>query len=186
MKMPAVVNRRLHWFNFPVLTLVALLQRTPVVRVAAVAEEMVMASPVGAVLKSAAAALVSLGAVNSLAGATQLVVSPTNVNGTVGTPIKAGNFTATGAAAPAGSFTFSGQLPPGLTVEGISNPTIVNVSSGQITGTPTQSGTFSVDITAWESPGATGGNSNSITVHYNITGGTQATAPSFTTQPQSQ
>ena len=92
MKLSSSLQRWLHWFNVPTGLLIALLQRTPVLRVAAAVEEMVAASPAGAVLKSAALAAASLGAVDSLAGATtaQLVTSSGSASGisvTTGTAV---------------------------------------------------------------------------------------------------
>jgi len=62
--------------------LIALLQRAPVVQVTGAAEEFVVSSPIGVLLKSVAAAVASLGALDSLAGATQLSVSPNQNPGT--------------------------------------------------------------------------------------------------------
>src|SRR5882672_2507455 len=114
--------RRLRWLNLPGAVLLALLQRTPVVRVAAVAEEFVVAAPLGAVLRSAAAAVAALGAVHSLAGATAQVIASTNsVNTTVGKPLNpvvgfvTNFFPATGFVV--GSYLITG-VPPGLTVPG--------------------------------------------------------------------
>src|SRR3954464_10211798 len=97
MHLPNFFYRRLRWLNVPGAMLVALLQRTPVLRVAATAEEMVVASPVGTVLRSAVTAIASLGAVHALAGATQFVTNHNPTSGTVGTAIPATTFTVTGA-----------------------------------------------------------------------------------------
>src|SRR3954464_14494777 len=76
---------RLRWLNLPGAMLIALLQRTPVVRLLVTAEEVVTASPVGAVLRSAFTAAASLGAVHALAGATQFQANRTSpLSGTVG------------------------------------------------------------------------------------------------------
>src|SRR4051794_26266904 len=90
MKIFTSALRRYPSINLPAACLLALLQRTPVVRVAAVAEEFVLSSPIGSLLKSAVATLGALGAVHSLAGATEFVASPSsNITGTVGQPLSA-------------------------------------------------------------------------------------------------
>jgi len=77
------------WINLPGGLLIALLQRTPAVQVAATAEDFALASPISAILKASVAGLASLGGLHSLAGATNLATngndSPLNV--TVGTAI---------------------------------------------------------------------------------------------------
>ena len=77
MRFATNLSRRLGLMNLSTATLVALLQRTPILRVAAVADELVASSPVGAVLKSAAALVASLGAIDSMAGATVLATTLT-------------------------------------------------------------------------------------------------------------
>ena len=57
-------HRALLRLKFPAVMLVALLQRTPIVRVAAVAENYVASSPLGWVLRSAATLFGSLGVFN--------------------------------------------------------------------------------------------------------------------------
>jgi len=56
MKLVALLQRRGAWVNLSTATLIALLQRSPVLRMVAVADEFVAASPVGSLIKSAAAA----------------------------------------------------------------------------------------------------------------------------------
>src|SRR5471030_1174493 len=75
MKLAAYIQRRSGWINLSIATLVAMLQRTHVLRVAAAADEFVAASPIGTLLKSAAAVVASMGAIDSMAGATVLADS---------------------------------------------------------------------------------------------------------------
>ena len=66
------------------------------------------------------------------------VTCAANNTGTVGVPFNSGSMTVTGGAMP---YTFSigsGMLPAGLTL---------NTSTGAVTGTPTASGTFTVQVT---------------------------------------
>src|SRR4051812_46594261 len=69
------LQRHARRLNLPTLSLLALLQRTPVVQTVASTEEFVLTSPIGNVLKSFVASIASIGAINSLAGATPLTPS---------------------------------------------------------------------------------------------------------------
>jgi hypothetical protein len=121
MKLAAYIQRRSSWINLSTATLVALLQRTPVLRVASAADEFVAASPVGTLLKSAAAVVASMGAIDSMAGATILAdslnESPTgnlpNFSATVGVAITPLGFTITNTMNVA-SWKVTGQIPPGM------------------------------------------------------------------------
>src|SRR5579871_4404058 len=103
MKIIAYLRRRYAWMNVSTVTLVALLQRSPTVRLVEIADEYVADSPVGALVKFAGAALASLGTINSMAGATilasSLTMNPTGplpvFNATVGTKITNLAFTIT-------------------------------------------------------------------------------------------
>ena len=103
---------KLHRLKLPAAGLLLLLQRTPVVRIAAGTTEFAAPPRIVALLKSAVAALGSLGAVHTLAGATRFVLSSPSVIGTVGTPIFSFAFSVTGAAVPASSYRITGTLPP--------------------------------------------------------------------------
>src|ERR1017187_6574712 len=81
MNLSANLYQRFSWINLPGGLLVALLQRTPVLNVVVTVDEMVVASPIGAVLKSVVATVAALGAVNSLAGATPLVPTAGSATG---------------------------------------------------------------------------------------------------------
>ena len=134
MKLAAYIRRHCAWFNLSTATLVALLQRSPVLRVVSTAEDFVLSSPVGALLKSAAVAAASLGAVDSMAGATTLASTLTpSPNGTlpvfdttVGVPITPLGFTITNTM-NVGSWTVTGQIPPGLVL------TTVEPNGGSLT-----------------------------------------------------
>src|SRR5947207_1611355 len=127
--------QKFRFLNLSTAWLIVVLQRAPMLRWATTTAE-AAPSRIVALLKAGAATAASLGAVHSLAGATQFVFNTQNVSGTVGTPISPVAFTVTGAQIPAGSFRISGTLPPGLTVTNASSSGVVNASSGSITGTP--------------------------------------------------
>ena len=115
MNVSSFIIRRLPWLNLPGALLITLLQRTPVLRLAGVSEEVVVASPVGQVLKAVVAAVASLGAVHSLAGATALVASPVSpMSATVGTPVT-GAIAISGTPSLPKSWVISGSVPPGVT-----------------------------------------------------------------------
>jgi hypothetical protein len=180
----SVLVRRFQWLNFPGAVLVALLQRTPVLRIAGAAENVVTGSPVAALLRSAFATVASLGALNSLAGATQFQVSKNPTTGTVGTAITPVSFGVTGAPTPAGSYRMTGQLPSGLALVGANSNGVVNGLTGTIAGTPTVAGNFSVSIRAYEFSDAQGDAFGPITLTFNISAGADA-PPTITSQPGS-
>src|SRR5665213_1235532 len=109
-------HRRLRWINLPGALLMALLQRTPVLSLIATTEEIVVSSPMSAVLKSIAASVAALGAVNTLVGATPLVPSTGTASGIT---VSAGNtvsvfYTVNGTQTPPMSWHVAGTFPPGL------------------------------------------------------------------------
>ncbi len=192
MKFSAVFHRCLHGLNLPGALLVALLQRTPVVRVAATAGETIFAStPVSAVLKAAATTIGALGALHSLAGATVLVPSrPSPATGTVGVVFSTIAFTVSGAQTSPASYTIGGTVPPGLAFSALGSSGagitsgVINASTIQLTGTPTAAVTnATISIKAWEGPNGT---LTSSSFAYVITIAAAAnTAPTITTQPSS-
>ena len=177
-------HRYLLWINLPVAGLIALLQRTPLLRVVSAAESLVHASPVGHVLRSAFTTVASLGAVHALAGATQFVVSRTSVSGTVGAAVPVVAFSVSGSPASPGSYRVT-NLPPGVTITGVAANGIFNGSAGTLSGTPTASGTFVAAITAYQDAGARGDAYGPTTVAFVIAPATPVTAV-FSLQPASR
>jgi len=210
MKLFACLHRKVTWMNLSTATLVALLQRSPAARLVEIADEFVAASPIGALLKSAAAAVATLGAMDSMAGATTLAPSQSSpTSATVGTSISPVLFTVSNTI-NIGSWAITGQIAPGLTlsaVEGgntLTGPgTLDATTPGQsdgyggttggnssttprLSGTPTTAGTYTMNMVAYEY-GAKGGlvsNSFPFTVVVAAAGGPPP--PSFTTNPSSQ
>jgi hypothetical protein len=158
MKILTRLQRHCAWMNMSTATLIALLQRTPVVRLAVAVDEMVSASPVGALIKSAAAAVAALGAVDSMAGATLLAstldANPTGplpvFNATVGKPITEVAFTITNTE-NIGSWKISGQFPPGLVLHAAENSALFLTGPGNLDATTAASasgwGTTSANTT---------------------------------------
>ena len=207
---------RLLWLRaqIPVALLLALLQRTPAVRVVAVAGELVARSPLGAVLKAALATTASLGALHTLAGATTFVASTAGpLNLKVGTAAPTVAFTVTDTINIA-SWKIGGALPPGVqlaakeggpmlsgagTLQAPLSTTIdpsdpygggaagTTTTTPFLTGTPTQPGTYAMTFQAYEFAGLTGLTTNVFT--YNIVVAADTTppvnvAPSISQQPQ--
>ena len=195
MNFSATFIRRLHWLNLPGAFLIALLQRTPVLRVASTAGEITRASPVGAVLRAAVATAASLGALHSLAGATTLAVSSgaaTGVSGKVGAqlgPIAMGTI---GTLAQPLSWGISGTIPAGLRFLSSSGASLtaagtLNTPNGVmlLTGTPTApAGIYALTLVAYQGVNRTLIASPTYTYSIVITGGVVA-ATSITTQPAS-
>ena len=186
------VSRRFGSLQLSGLMLIALLQRTPVLRLLAAAESVWVSSSLGQVLKASAVVASMLGAVDTLAGATTLVTTPASpAEATVGVQLSPGfAFAYTGGATTVGSYFISG-LPPGLSVPNSTssgNGRALNGSSGTITGTPTQAGDFTVSITAFDDANLGAGTHGSVLSFYTITvvAGSTSTAPEITTQPTSQ
>jgi hypothetical protein len=176
MKLAAYIQRRSGWINLSTATLVALLQRTPVLRVAAAADEFVASSPIGNLLKSAAAIIASMGAIDSMAGATILAdslnESPTgtlpNFDATVGTAITPLGFTITNTMNIA-SWKVTGQIPPGMMLKTVETGGQVLTGPGVLDAT-----TMGTSGDPW-TPGTTGNNTTTPELV-----GTPTTAGTFT------
>jgi hypothetical protein len=197
---------RVDRIRYPAAVLLALLQRTPALRIAAAAAEAAFASPVGAVIKAAAASIAALGAVDSVAGATMFSLStgipghPSPYEVTAGSQIEAVAFalaTMPQTQAVAGSWMVLGTVPPGLkfgtaqsyltapgTLSGIANPDLY--------GTPTTPGTYTMTLEAFQGPNGTELQSGMFNYEVIVTGSATPTptptpapagSPVFTTQP---
>lgn len=192
--LPFQFHRRIGSLQMPVLMLVALLQRTPVLRLLAPIESVWVSSSLGQVLKATAVVATALGAVDTLAGATGFVMNPASpAEATVGVPFNIVNgvptgagFAYTGGPTTVGSYSIS-NLPPGLSVPGSSagpnGSRTLNASTGIISGTPTQAGDFVVTITAFDDPNLGLGEHGSASGTYMISVESADVAPAITTQP---
>lgn len=182
--------RACRWLNLPTGVLVALLQRSPALKVVAALGEYVLASPAGTVLKGALTAAASLGAVNSMAGATTLSATPASpLSATVGTPVTAAIGIAGTTSAPE-SWTIAGTVPDGLAFYTSNTATTGGVTTGSIRaatiylkGTPTTAGSFTINLRAFnENPNVSSG-----TLPYIVNvAAASTTPPAITTQPTAQ
>lgn len=126
------------------------------------------------VLKLATGAVTMLG-YHAVSGATT-IVPPYTINGTTGTPVKR-QLTVSGQTAHSWSTTTASlgsssfPLVPGVTL----------TKGGLISGTPTQMGSTSFSITAWENSNNTGNNMSQL-FSFSITG--TPLPPNITTPPQ--
>lgn len=178
-------QRRLRWINLPGAMLMVLLQRTPVLSLLGTTEEIVIASPMGTVLKSIVASVAALGAVNTLVGATPLVPSTGTATGIT---VAAGNsvsvfYTVNGTQTPPMSWHVTGTFPPGLNFSGLTNSGSVNVGSLNLAGTPTTAGTYPVTLQTFEFTDTGGIGSPVYNYTITVTGSAANSAPVFSTQP---
>lgn len=186
--MPSSLVRSFSGLNLPLALLVALLQRTPVVRTVATVVDRLASSPLGAILRGSVASAATLGALHSLAGATTLSTNahPSPLSATVGVAIPQVAFAVIGSGVGApGSWQVSGTIAPGLAFNGFIAPGTMNVAYPILSGTPTTAGTFTMQLKAWENPKQKGNASPLFSYVVTVAPAT-ATAPSFTTQPQNQ
>jgi hypothetical protein len=201
MPRPSLLTR-LKQTRLPVAALAALLQRTPAVRIAAVAADYVLESPAGAVLKAAAASVAALGAVDSVAGASTSTASliadvalPANL--AVGQSFRM-DVTVTGTAVTfAKSWDVSNTLPPGITVLGATltgNSWIINdatIYKGVLTiqGSATKAGNYTFSVDAWQNinrSGSVTSGSTSINVTAPTGGTPTGNVPTISAQPTNQ
>ena len=179
---PDSMRRQLPRLNLPLAVLLALLQRTPALRMLSAASDTVLASRAGELLR-AALTLVTLGAMHSRAGATSFVGPDNPVRGTVGTRIDTA-FTYNGTPSSPARFAVSGSLPPGLAFIPAASGGSINSGSPAISGIPTQAGTFTIFVQGFNAEGLTNSVQQEIT--FVITGGEPTAAPAISSQPQNQ
>ena len=163
-------------------SLLLLFQRTPLVQTVLPEVRVISSTGVGEIVKWTVAAVVGLGAYDSVAGATVLsqlqpVAGSAKVSATTGVRLSF-VFQVTGAPSSTKSWQVIGRLPAGLTH---TNSPTGNIDS--ITGIPTETGTFPITIKAWEESGFRGG---SVTKSFNlvVTAGTTI-PPVITSAPSS-
>ena len=153
------IHRRLPWLNAPITLLVMLLQKTPVLKLVSLTDEMVPTLSPTSILQTTVVAAASLGAVHTLVGASGIVTTPSSLTATTGIAANA-VFTVTGTIADPSSWQLIGNIPPGMNFSGLTSSGIVNVVTANgaavLSGTPTTPGTYTFQMIAYWYPNATG------------------------------
>ena len=191
---------RFERLRLPAAFLAVLLQRLPAARIAAASVEYVMESPAAALLKAAVASIATLGAVDSVAGASTVTSSPAYLIADVAVPASVSegrsfkmDITVAGVAVTfAKSWDVTNTLPPGITVQGailVGNLWVVSDATAvkgvlTISGTPTTTGSFNFTVEGWENTNRSG-NVTAGTTTINVTAPSGA-APTISSQPASQ
>jgi hypothetical protein len=186
MNFPAFFRRRFSRLNLPIAALIALLQRSPAVQMLVAGSQYAAASPAGAVLRSAAAAAVSLGAINALSGATTLIESNNQPSLTVpvGSAMQPVIFGVNNTI-NLGSWQLTGTLPPGLSLVAAENgsslkgPGVLDATNPKndifnttpiLEGTPTATGSYTFYLQAFEFGALQGLASNVFSYAVTVTG----------------
>ena len=169
--------------TLPGLMLMTLLQRAPAVRpVVAAAENLVIKSPLGQLLRGAFT-VAGLGAMHSRAGATTFVRNPASnpLPGNVGAPVSM-TFTYTGTPSAPQYFRVTGSLPPGLRfTPALANGNVIS-RNPVISGTPTAAGEYTIFVQGV----GTGGSGPQEPIRFTIVDGSPPVPPTLTQQPESQ
>ena len=169
--------------TLPGLMLMTLLQRAPAVRpVVAAAENLVIKSPLGQLLRGAFT-VAGLGAMHSRAGATTFVRNPAAnpLPGNVGAPLSM-TFTYTGTPSAPQYFRVQGSLPPGLRfTPALTNGNVIS-RNPVISGTPTAAGEYTIFVQGV----GTGGSGPLEPIRFTIVDGSPPVPPTITQQPASQ
>lgn len=191
-------HRFLRWCHFPTVTLLVLLQRTPLLRLLVAGDEFAIATPATDLLKIGVASAAALGAIDSMAGATVITPSQSSpLNGQVGNSVSVA-FGITGGLPNllAGSWQItisSGSLPAGLVFsdksqvgagQNIGSGILDPASTLYLKGTPTVAGVCTVSLKAWENSGQKGAVSPVLSYTINVSAG--SSPPAITSSPASQ
>ena len=141
-------------------------------------------SPVAIVLKWVVGALALAGSYHAVSAGSAVLQSPSTIQGTVGTRLSYQIKINDGERRQPESWVVGGQAfnAAGSTTAGMPPGLALSLTTGIISGAPTQGGTFPVDITAFENRNL-GGHSLEFVLTFVIAGG--AAPPTITTQPLS-
>ena len=128
--------------------LLALLQRTPIIKYAFQFER-ALAAPVAKLIKATTYVATGMGLFHATAGATTYVINPASpADATVGEEFVLA-FDITGTPSDASSWRVTGQIPPGLTVPGLVGDNINTEDPVTIVGTPSLEGTYNITVKPW-------------------------------------
>jgi hypothetical protein len=125
--------------------LAMLLQRTPVIKYF-VQFEKAATAPIAKMIRAITITATSLGGLHSLSGATEYVINPASpADAKVGEAFALA-FDVSGAPSGASSWKITGDIPPGLVIEGLTGDNINTEDSVAIIGTPTTVGSYNITI----------------------------------------
>ena len=125
--------------------LAMLLQRTPVIKYMMQFEKAATA-PIAKMIRAFTVSAASLGGLHSLSGATEYVVNPASpASSKVGEEFALA-FDVDGAPGGASSWRITGDIPPGMAIDGLVGNNINTEDSVTITGTPTTVGSYNITI----------------------------------------
>ncbi len=182
------IHRRLPWLNAPITLLVMLLQKSPVLKLVSLTDEMVPTLSPTSILQTTVVAAASLGAVHTLVGASGIVTTPSSLTATTGIAANA-VFTVTGTIADPSSWQLIGNVPPGMNFSGLTSSGIVNVVTANgaavLSGTPTTPGTYTFQMIAYWYPNATGLSTSAKSYTVTVIQGA-VTLPVLVSNPSSQ
>lgn len=181
--------QRINWLRlqWPVMLLAMLLQRAPALR-AVLQLDGAGPSRIVQLLQGAMVAALAAGEVHAQAGATTISPAPGEDGnpgrGTVGEPFQAA-VAIIGAPVTAASYQITGELPPGVTIEGLNN-NIFNGSAVPISGTPTEAGTYTLFFRAWNMQNLQGmGGQTEFDFRIEIEPGNVVQTPQIESHPES-
>jgi len=159
--------------------LVALLQRTPVVKYAFQFEK-ALSAPIAKLIKTTTWVATGMGLFHATAGATTFSIVPASpAEATVGEEFSLA-FTITGTPEMVQSWGVTGSIPPGLTVPNLMGNTL-NSGTGTITGTPTTEGSYNISIKPWDRLNLSGDTTTARTITINVAAA--PTPPQILNQP---
>jgi len=125
--------------------LMMLLQRTPVIKYMMQLEKAATA-PIAKMIRAFTVTAASLGGLHSLSGATEYVINPASpASSKVGEEFALA-FDVVGAPGDVSSWRITGDIPPGMAIDGLVGNNINTEDSVTITGTPTTVGSYNITI----------------------------------------
>lgn len=175
------------WSRIASVSLVLLLQRAPLLRLVA-GSQLFPSVRVVHLLQGALAGAFAASEVDAQAGAT--MISPAfgeegnPGRGVVGQSFQ-GAVAIVGAPLAAASYRITGELPPGLEIEGLSGFTFNGIAV-PITGTPTEAGSYTLFLQAWNRPNLEGDGGQTVFDYQIIIEAGDSAAPVINTQPSSR
>lgn len=163
--------------------LVALLQRTPVIKYVLQFEKAINA-PIAKLLSAFTLTAAAMGELHAQTGSTQFSIVPASpADAMVGVQFNLA-FTITGTPEEVQSWQVTGDIPPGLSVPNLVGDTLNN-GTGTITGTPTTAGSYSISIQPWDRLNLSGDTTTARTIVINVAAPPLPDPPAILRNPSS-